>query len=245
MTAPVLGLDVSKWQTPNSMRWALLRELGYSFVYIRGVRMGRELDTAAHDHVRNAREAGFAVGLYSFFDPRHTAEQQIALTLEAHRVCGVGPGDLAPALDLEGIDGGPQASPAWVAPAIEILDAMVNELGASVRYHNVGDWHRLGRPAKFERYPLWLADYTPPADLPCVVWQQRSAPIAGYGATALDQNATMGDLPTIGPRVDALEVVSPATLATELAIPWPRFDAAEHAKLRNAQVARDTDRETE
>jgi GH25 family lysozyme M1 (1,4-beta-N-acetylmuramidase) len=225
------------------MDWPLLRSLGYSFAYVRGVKMGRELDVHAVEHVTRARAAGFRVGLYLFFDPRHSVEQQVQLAADAHAACGMHPGDLAPALDVESIDGGPEAGTSWVPWVTDILDGLTAAHGAALRYHNVADWYAMGMPSALERWPLWLADYTPPADLPCVCWQQRSAPIAGYGSTKLDQNVALGDLPTIGPRDDVLEVVEPSTLPEEIAIPWVRWDRAEHDRLRNAAVARNTERE--
>lgn len=192
-----LGVDVSAYQAPDRMNWEQLRALGYSFAYIRGVRMGREVDVNAVAHVARARAAGMRVGLYAFFVPTIPSADQCSVMLDAHQACGMRPGDLAPALDLESY-GANHSGPAWVGPAVSILDYYTTRWGAAVRYHNVADWHGMGRPAALQRFPLWLADYTPPADLPCAIWQVRSAPIQGYGSTPLDQNVAHGELPTIG-----------------------------------------------
>lgn len=192
-----LGVDVSAYQAPSSVNWRLLRELGYSFMYARGVRMGRELDDTAPDHIQRARDAGFAVGLYAFFDPRHEPAKQFDLMIDAHSVCGVRSGDLAPVLDLESIHNGPQSSREWVTPTAAILDSYRHHWTSAVRYHNVNDWHRMGKPDALEQYPLWLADYTPPADLECSIWQMRSAPIPGYGTVTMDQNVAY-ELPRVG-----------------------------------------------
>lgn len=236
-----LGVDVSAHQAPGSVNWVRLRELGYSFAYVRGVKMGRELDVHAVEHVARARDAGFAVGLYGFFDPRHEASKQLSLAIDAHRACGLHPGDLAPALDVESITGGPTACPAWAEPARLILRGLRAEYGDALRYHNIRDWHLMGRPSDLEDFDLWLADYTPPADLPCVCWQQRSATIPGYGSQKLDQNIAMGPLPTIGGRAVPV-VVEPSTLPDEIAIPWVRWDSGEHSRLRNLAEQRKTDR---
>lgn len=191
------GLDVSAYQDPKAMDWAQLFSLGYSFVYVRGVRMGRVLDVHAAEHVRRARAAGFDVGLYGFFVPTEPVAQQLELMVEAHERFVVGPGDLAPALDLESYSS-VKASPSWVAPAAEILDGYADRIGGAIRYHNVNDWHLMGSPAELQRFALWLADYTPPANLPCLLWQHASAPVPGYGMV-LDQNVAHGELPRIGP----------------------------------------------
>jgi hypothetical protein len=240
-SARLLGVDVSAHQTPGSMNWRLLRELGFSFAYVRGVKMGRELDVHAVEHVARAREAGFAVGLYAFFDPRHEATKQLCLAIDAHAACGLHPGDLAPTLDVESITGGPTAIPAWSEPAHFILRGLRDEYGDVLRYHNVRDWFLMGRPSQLEGFDLWLADYAPPADLPCVCWQHKSATIPGYGSQVLDQNVAMGPLPTIGGRAVPV-VVEPSTLPDEIALPWVRWDHAEHSRLRNLAEQRKTDR---
>jgi len=235
------GVDVSAHQAPGSVNWRLLRDLGYSFAYIRGVRMGRELDVHAVEHVARAREAGFAVGLYLFFSPTVSVERQMVLALDAHAACGLHPGDIAPALDIESHTGAP-CSRDWVPAVLAILDALRAEYGAALRYHNVADWFAMGKPHGLECSPLWLADYTPPADLPCVCWQHKSGTIDGYGSQVLDQNAALGPLPTIGARSVPV-IVEPSTLPEDIAIPWPRWDHAEHSRLRNLAVARNTERE--
>jgi GH25 family lysozyme M1 (1,4-beta-N-acetylmuramidase) len=179
------------------MNWEQLRGLGYSFAYVRGVRMGKGIDVNAVEHVARARAAGLRVGLYGFFVPTIPAADQFAVMLDAHQACGMRHGDLAPALDVESYTGA-HAAPTWVAGVRELLDAYHEQWGAAVRYHNVADWYAMGKPSCLERFALWLADYTPPADLPCAIWQVRSAPIHGYGTTPLDQNVAHGELPTIG-----------------------------------------------
>ena len=237
LNKPLTGIDISSWQAPASVNWHRLRELGYSFAYIRGVKMGRSVDVHAAEHVQRARDGGFRVGLYSFFHPAESVDDQVELAADAHAACGLRVGDLAPALDVESIDHGPQACPAWVEPAHAILEGLEVLFQAALRYHNVRDWVLMGRPTCLERWHLWLADYTAPADLPCVVWQQRSAPIAGYGTAPLDQNAALGELPTIGPRPDAVRVVEPDMLGAS-AFPWPRWDPTEHARIRNRAASR-------
>ncbi len=240
--APVLGVDLSAYQPPAAVQWDRLRELGYSFAYVRGVRTGDQIDVHCVEHVERARAAGFRVGLYSFFVPGIDATSQVSTYLGAHHACGMRPGDLAPALDLESHSGAP-ASPAWVEPAAEILARWRELFGAAVRYHNVTDWHAIGCPEALTAYPLWLADYTPPADLPCVIWQQRSGKIAGYGSAVLDQNAALGDLPVIGATQPEPAHVEPSSLAQEIAIPWPQWDRDAHDRLKTEAVARNTERE--
>lgn len=183
----VRGLDVSAYQKPDSMNWDRLRDLGYTFAYIRGVKMGRTVDVYCAEHVANARAAGFDVGLYGFFIPTIPPQEQIALMQEAHKRCGIRDGDLSPALDIETYSEA-QARQSWVAPAVEVLEGYRAKLGGAVRYHNVSDWLDMKRPSELLTYPLWLADYSAPADLPCSIWQHRSAKIPGYGEQTLDQN---------------------------------------------------------
>lgn len=195
--------------------------------------MGREIDVYCVEHSKRAKAAGVSVGLYTFFHPSQPAERQIDLTIEAHDRCGLGVGDLAPALDVESITNGAQCTKAWVEPAKEILEALTERYETAIRYHNVSDWYSLGRPTSLQQWDLWLADYTPPADLPCLLWQQKSAKVDGYGSIILDQNVAYGPLRTIGPKEDHVVIVEPNTKD----IPWPRWDYAEHSRLRNQKVS--------
>jgi len=179
------------------MNWARLKELGFSFAIVRGVKMGREVDKAAAEHIARARDCEFTVGLYAFFHPDRDPSAQFELMVDAHNVCQVHHGDIAPALDVESITNGPQSTPEWVTSAAAILDGYRRHWGAAIRYHNVNDWYRMGKPESIEQYPLWLADYSPPADLPCSIWQTASEPIPGYGTADMDQNLAY-DLPRIG-----------------------------------------------
>jgi lysozyme len=191
----VLGVDVSAWQNPESMQWDLLFDKGFSFAYVRGVRGGKEVDHTAATHVRRAKAAGFDVGLYGFFSPFIPPLMQTILMRDAHRVCGVGDGDLAPALDIESYSA-QTSSVDWVEKAVEILEVYEKIWGSAIRYHNVNDWYRMGQPEALERWPLWLADYTPPEDLPCLIWQYKSGQIHGY-PHKLDQNIAHEEIPRI------------------------------------------------
>lgn len=192
-----LGIDVSAYQDPKRVDYARLAELGYTFGWVRGVKMGREIDTRCVEHVGRMRDAEFQVGLYGFFVPTRGVEEQDDLMQAALLKCSLGAGDLVPVLDVEGYSSKP-ASPAWVEPAWELLKRWEHRYGHAIRYHNVNDWLLMGEPDLLAEFDLWLADYTPPADLRCLVWQIRSAAVPGYGSSLkLDQNVAHGPLPTI------------------------------------------------
>jgi lysozyme len=191
------GIDVSSYQNPQSIDWHRLRELGYDFVWVRAVRMGREIDSRAAAHVRVARAAKVSVGLYAFFSPSEPVIKQARLMREAMKLCDMLPGDLAPALDIESTNSF-RASPGWVTPCAQLLSTYRYHWGAAARYHNIADWVAMGRPSELEEYPLWLAAYRDTPGMDCAVWQCASAPIDGYGKLPLDQNVVLTELPRIG-----------------------------------------------
>jgi GH25 family lysozyme M1 (1,4-beta-N-acetylmuramidase) len=202
-SSPVVrGVDVSAWQRPDYVDWPRLRELGCTFAYIRTVKMGRTVDVHAAEHVARARAAGLSVGAYLFFSSIVDPGEQLDVAFQSFIKADIRPGDLATALDIESNPEGKTTSE-WVDSASYMLERLKHHQGAAVRYHNVNDWYRMGRPYVLEKYPLWLADYTPPADLPCALWQFKSA-IVKATDMVLDQNVAHADLPRIGHPMEAV-----------------------------------------
>jgi hypothetical protein len=239
---PFRGLDVSAYQSPTALDYSRAKAMGFSFVYARGVRMGRELDRTAKHHVERARAAGLRVGLYAFFHPAETVEHQLQLIRDAHDLCGVGLGDLAPVLDLESVEGGVKATAAWVPAATAILDGMAARFGCAVRYHNVVDWLAMGSPKWL--HPLWLAAYrsTPPTNAgDWAIWQHASALVPCL-SMILDQNVAKElheiRVPLPGPE----PVIDTEThLRASMALAADRAANLAH-DARSRQIAENTER---
>jgi GH25 family lysozyme M1 (1,4-beta-N-acetylmuramidase) len=204
------GIDVSHFQNPAAPAGVSWEELGKrsTFAIVRAT-YGSSPDKRAADHVHAARIEAFQVGLYHFFVASQSVEQQLDVFCSQAVRCGIGKGDILPALDVE--DDGPRV----VSPTMEPLlkraaDIMVSEFGGCLIYITQRDWHRLGKPAWVLDHPLWVAHYTngpkpaTPGNVAPAIWQYRVGPYA-HGApfvlkeasapNALDHNIADRELP--------------------------------------------------
>lgn len=184
LTAGDEGVDVSKWNWP--VDFAAVAGAGRRFAYIRAT-MGvpspeyTGIDERFAEHWRNTRAAGLLVAPYHLFiwniDGRLQAEHAYAYVRAT-----VGElGDLPFAVDVE-----PRA-----VDTVEVVDKNVStanlvsfitrmqELSGKrlVLYTNPWAWERMTtQPAWLRDQLLWLADWTPPQDLPphaSFVWMHQ------------------------------------------------------------------------
>lgn len=93
---PVQGIDVSHHQ--GRIDWALLREQGVDFVYIKASEGGDHKDRLFAANLRGARAAGIAAGAYHFFTLCRAGADQAA---NFAATVPSGPGLLPPVVDLE------------------------------------------------------------------------------------------------------------------------------------------------
>lgn len=206
---PQIGycVDVSHWQP-------LLSPLaGATHAYVRA-QYGQRLDDRAIAHVRNFKAQGLFVGLYAFFRATESVDVQLASLERAHDLCGLGTGDLVPALDVED-DGSSKVSATWSEPTHDFVEGLVARFGGALLYETQRDFHREASPSWITDnpigLPLWVAHYTAapapatPGDLVPALWQHRVGPWdphgpGGYfkaGAPQLDQSRVYREIPTI------------------------------------------------
>ncbi len=204
------GCDVSHYQStkaPGGVPWSLLAQTA-RFVIVRAT-YGTFRDPAMVDHVRAARAVGMKVGLYHFFRPTQSVDAQLAAFCAQALACGLRAGDIAPALDLEDDPKVSEISPAWEAPAREMIDRLVANFGEAMVYITQRDFGRMGKPSWILDRPLWTAHYTgapkpaTPGNKACAIWQHRVGPYAADGPggafkpMVLDQNRADGPLPLV------------------------------------------------
>lgn len=186
------GIDVSHHQAPGAISWARLGET-HRFVVARAT-YGTKRDATFAEHIRRAREVGLFVGAYHFFRPGQPALEQIDAFTDAVAAVGMGPGWLAPALDVEQneqYDGAITAE--RYAPAEEIARAWIAHWGQATLYTNPAMWRALGSPEWARDCHLWIAHYgvsapTTPLGLSWALWQNLVAPLPGVYGSAIDQN---------------------------------------------------------
>ena len=157
-------------------------------------------------HAKGARAAGLKIGLYAFFRSTLTVSEQLDAFCSQAIACGVGKGDIAPALDVED-DLTAKLDPSWEPLARAFVDGLMSEFGEAMVYITQRDFVRLGSPAWVLTRPLWTAHYTQaakpatPGNKPFAIWQRTVGPYNPDGPGGaikpmlLDQNVADGELP--------------------------------------------------
>jgi len=214
MTAPLgYGIDVSSHQNPETLPWESFRN-HVDFVIVRAA-YGVTLDKRAYEHVQHARAIGAKVGLYIYFRHEQNPEDQYVALTRAIESCGIGTGDIVPALDIEDDEIGHVAvSPTWSAPCESFANRAVADFGDCLVYITQRGWDMLGKPEWVLHRPLWCARYhdgppSTPAGMPATIHQHRVNVFEPYGLGGapeppppgtIDQNLLLLPLPLVGYR---------------------------------------------
>lgn len=214
-----LGIDVSHFQNtsaPAGVPWSTIAQAS-KFAIVRAT-YGSSKDTSAVAHIRNARAARIQVGLYHFFRSTQEVQPQIDAFCAQALACGVGAGDIAPALDVED-DLTAKLDPSWEPKLSAMADALLKEFGEVMIYVTQRDFGRLGKPPWILDRPLWVAHYTQaakpatPGNKPFAIWQRTVGPYnpGGPGGAIkpmlLDQNVADGPLPLA--KLSPVDVAAP------------------------------------
>lgn len=243
------GIDVSTHQRPAAIDWNRLA-ISHRFVIARAT-YGTRLDTACAGHVECARSAGLTVGLYHFFRPQQSVEEQLAAFERAASVLGMGPGWLLPALDIERNEqfDGAFTRERYDEQCRAICEAWRQRYGGAIVYTNPADWVALGSPEWLQEYHLWIAHWgaplpTTPLGMPWAIWQSRVAPLPGIYDRDLDQNEARSPLPII-PPVDDYDAEEETTAVTRAALTQSAAElrSAVETYLADVELERDEDAE--
>ncbi len=198
------GIDVSHWNTV--MDWGRVRLAGYRFAYIKRSQGLTGVDVKGTTHWADAHQAGLLIGAYHYFEWDQDGGQQAMHFLA---VLGEVPGRLTPAIDVEP-DGQPNQNIDQQVSTDNLrkLLAVMEEQGLRppVIYTSKNAWARMTtEPPDLIVYPLWVADYSAPLDLPTGFPWARFQQI-GQGAVdgvsgAVDLNVYRGVIPPTPPPV--------------------------------------------
>jgi GH25 family lysozyme M1 (1,4-beta-N-acetylmuramidase) len=199
MTDTVRVLDVSKWQVPSLFRYDVAAKL-YSGAIVRAC-YGDTPDKRCVEHVRGFRDAGLAIGLYIFWRDRVNAVDQWHCFNEIADKVRYGPGDVAPACDIES-DGASEVHPSWSEQAHVFVQALEGQWSGCMIYCSRLDWISLGKPEWMLRRPLWVphwlvAEPNTPGDVPWTMHQTGAEVVPGMYSHKVDQNRARLPLPTI------------------------------------------------
>lgn len=199
------AIDVSHHQRPEALHWEGMRKAGCDICTVR-LAYGTKKDELAKEHVRRARDAGFAaIGAYLFVRTVQPIIDQFHAFWEAAEDVGYGiPQDILPALDMEDDTQKRPIGPGD-APFFEEMVRLFqhSKSGGAYAYITQRDWGRLGKPGFVLDMPLFVAHYAPasraepatPNGMPWDIWQHRVGPFEINGASgyvkenpALDQS---------------------------------------------------------
>lgn len=176
----IFGLDISHHQAASVVPWADLAARD-AFLYVRAS-YGTMRDRRVTEHFARARDAGIRVGLYTFFRASEAVTDQVDVFGEVAELVAYGPGDLAPAIDLEADGKLRPVERWWSRPAHELAHLLVAQFTECVVYITQREWTMLGKPAWTRERPLWVAHYTKrsepatPQGHEWSIWQYRVGP---------------------------------------------------------------------
>lgn len=150
------GIDVSRWQ--GMIDWDQVAGDGVRFAFIRVSHGLGTYDTYYDRNWPEARRVGILRGTYQYFAPDEDPIAQADLLLE--HMGPLEPDDLPPVLDVEETGG---RTPEQIAAAVQQwLDHVEAALGRTpILYSGYYFWRdQVGDPPGFERYPLWIPNYS-------------------------------------------------------------------------------------
>lgn len=174
----------------GSVNWQAQADKGARGAIVRAA-MGTGKDLAAESHLRGALAHGMTCnGTYLYVRGDRTPAEQVAVYFAAHRDLEAKLGtQLAWNIDLEDrfAPGVPWHRPAYARIALDVRRSLrVQTQGVLGIYVSTWFAHELHLDATFADDLLWLADWTPPADVPepwkaagrsWTVWQQKGGAV--------------------------------------------------------------------
>lgn len=242
MSAWVSGIDISKWQ--GNVNWTTVRDSGIQYVYMRAFNGNRQ-DSTLQRNAEGARLINMPFGLYTYWRPKDSAEEQATRLIAAHRTHGA---TLIPMIDVEHQDDKtPDQIAASVTDGVRIIE---QELGVSpVIYTAAWFWNpAVSRNHNVGHCPLWLARYSVPNPIPANPQDWPSAtigrrePVIPHGWNRWDAWQFSADGNHMGPTYGMTS--SHLDLNILRGDVWPRFDATkpiEQPKLPTPDLGRNLD----
>ncbi len=222
---PVVGTDISHWQ--GSFDGEISRENGNEFVIAKasdGLFIDPNLDDPFIDptfapFIEEAVTTGHLVGAYHFFQPGISATRQALTFLKALEM--VEEQNLPPALDLEATVNIPRED--FQNMVLEWLNIVEDQTGqVPMLYTNVSYYDLWLSDPRFDRYPLWIANYHPAIARPSLpfrrntweLWQwsaEGNGGINGVASAYVDLNRFNGNIDDLLEKYDRnwLNPISP------------------------------------
>jgi len=196
------GIDVSEFQ--NNIDWQQVQQAGVQFAFIRATDGTTIQDADFVQNWQGAEKVGVPVGAYHYFTTTSPVASQI--TNFVNELKQVDAGNLPPVLDVEDPSQFTKYTvPERVAMIQQWLDGVQQATGVQPMLYMSSNFSAsvLNSPPQFDKYMLWVADYTTAAQ-----------PIVPPPWTNWDfwQHADNGQVPGITGGVDMDYFNGPANL---------------------------------
>lgn len=167
------GIDVSHHQ--GDIRWrdvaqsSAENEIPLRFVIMKATEGSTFTDPRYADNIREARNAGFVCGVYHFYDPGKSPQQQADHFINTVKLQS---GDLVPVVDVERSG---RSSDDLQRELLVFLKELEAHYGVKPIIYSSSKFRRrhLNNPA-FDSYPFWVAHYyvvRPETDKQWSIWQ--------------------------------------------------------------------------
>jgi lysozyme len=149
------GIDVSVYQ--ENVDWATVASQGIVYGFAKATEGATSSDPLFARNWREMRSQGIVRGAYHFFRPGRDPAEQVNNFLKV--VGAIESYDLPPVLDLEIMDG--LDAKTVIDRATKWLQLMETKTGRKpILYTFPNYWEeKLGNPADFNAYPLWIANF--------------------------------------------------------------------------------------
>jgi lysozyme len=190
------GIDVSRFQ--GDINWQQVANANVKFAYIQISRSLTDIDVKFPYNWKRAKEVGILRGAYQRFQPGQDVIGQAKLFLEK-----LGPmqvGDLPPLLDVEDANG---LTGAQIAARVQQwIDYVEPRVGVKpIIYTGFYFWRDSVGGADFDKYPLWIANYSATCPLVPPTWTRwafhqysSTVTLPGITANTVDVNKFNGTL---------------------------------------------------
>lgn len=193
------GIDISAHQ--GIINWDSLDEYNPNLVviYVRAIGK-RDIDTLYHDNVVNARQHGFMVGSYHFFNMANSVDEQFDCFKEMVKKEYQ---DLRPMLDIEKQSLSPDDNSHLRDSVLKMARLMEQHYGSKPVIYSNQNFYNKYLANTFYRYPLWIANYS-------------RKPVITKGKAILWQRSCTTTIPGINTAVDTDKFVNGGNLKTLL-----------------------------
>lgn len=196
-----MGVDVSHHS--GAVDWAGIRDLGYSFAYVKSSEGVDDSDPLFDEHWKTLEALDFPHGAYHFYVTEDDPEEQarfFASKLKEH------PGTLPPVVDVEHL--GHNTTGDMTTTLLRFLEVFEQETGLRpMIYTTPNFWDRSFRP-EFSDYDLWMAEFE--VDQPKVPF--------GWQSWTLWQRQNDQSIPGVEKSAD-ISILHPSLQLQDLIVP--------------------------